>query len=271
MLAGERQRTLDARRIEQDALGARDRDDLVHGGAEHVGGRRQRRGGAGAGVGDRRDGVVGGVPHELAPQQGGHVVREPVADAGLGEDRGQVAATRAFVAGHLAEEDRALGDVADDAGPGELGADLGHGAHERRQIQDGSEEALVLDAVLQRQHRRVLADDRRDQPRRRFRVVGLDRHEYETDRVEVGDRVDGRDARQMKVTVDALDGDAGSSERGEIRAAREEDDVVTGAGEVGAEEAADPARTRDQDAHGVRTSPAALASPTREPRSTSAR
>jgi hypothetical protein len=58
-----------------------------------------------------------------------------VTDAGFGEERRQIAAARALVAGHLAEEDGALRDVRDDAGRRELGADLGHGAHERRQVE----------------------------------------------------------------------------------------------------------------------------------------
>ena len=62
------------------------------------------------------------------------------------------------------------------------------------------------------------------------------------------------DARNVDVALRrVLDREAAFAHRREVRAARDEDDVVAGAGEPAAEEAADAARAHHQNLHGSDT------------------
>ena len=188
--------------------GAGDGDDLVHGGAQHVGGRVDLGGRAGARVRDRGHGVVGGVPHELAPELHRDVARErwrmPASVKSVARFRPRglswpVISPKKIVPSATWRTTPG----ATSSAPISVMAPMSGG----RSSTDG-EQALVLDAVLQRQHDGVVAHDRRDLPRHRGGVVRLDGDEHEPERLEPVDALDGGDAREVKVAVDALDREA---------------------------------------------------------------
>ncbi len=72
------------------------------------------------------------------------------------------------------------------------------------------------------------------------------------DRADVVRIVGGEGGSGDEVALDAVDAEAGLADRREVRAAREEGDLVPGLDEARAEVAAGSAETDDREAHGRR-------------------
>ena len=86
---------------------------------------------------------------------------------------------------HLAEDDAAMGaGLLDDAWRRERRRDVGHAAEHRRFAEARRQLACAVDAVLQRQDRRLRPDHRRDERQRRGIVVGLDGDDDDVDRAD---------------------------------------------------------------------------------------
>jgi hypothetical protein len=107
---------------------------------------------------------------------------------------------------------------------------------------------LVVDPVLQRQHRRALAQQRLQTGRGCLGVECLDTKQHIVAGVDLGRVVGGRDL-DREVALDALDPQAVLAERLEVGAAVDEVDVAAGLGEPAPEIASDPAGAVDGDPH----------------------
>ena len=112
----------------------------------------------------------------------------------------------------------------------ERGRDVGRAAERARLAGDRGDLARAVDAVLQRQDDRVVAEHRRQQRQRRRVVVGLDRDEHEIDRTDLRRVLLGAAARDEVAERGALDLEAPLADGRQVRAARDEGDVVSGAG-----------------------------------------
>ncbi len=98
----------------------------------------------------RDDGAVGGEQDELLPQRDQDLVAVDRVEAGLLAQRVERGAALARAAVELAEHEAHEGaGLADDAGLGDGGADLGDAAHDRLRAEDGGEALAGVDAVLQ--------------------------------------------------------------------------------------------------------------------------
>ena len=150
----------------------------------------------------------------------------------------------------LAKHDAAvISRLDDDTGRLERGGDIGAPGEGPRLAGGGGHLARAIDAVLYRQDRGALAHQRRQQRQGRGVVVGLHRDE---------DDVDGTDARRVLIGSGA-DGEAAQPVASDLqtpradglqmRATRNEGNVVAGARQLGSVIAADRARTENRESH----------------------
>ena len=107
----------------------------------------------------------------------------------------------------------------------------------------------ALDTVLQRDHRRVRADDGTRALEHRFRAVRLDGEQHDVGRRRSREVLDGVHVHDRLPLGGGPDAQTRRSDRGEMRAARHERDVLTRARELRAEVAAHTARAEHDDAH----------------------
>ena len=129
------------------------------------------------------------------------------------------------------------------------GADLRHAAHDVLDAQDGDQTLERIDAVLQRDHRRVRPDQRLNGFAGAFDVPQLDAEQHEIDRSD-GSRVVGRLGRNdVCFATSAFDFQAIGFHGGQMCAARDEGDVRTGLGQRCPEGTADTASPDYRDFH----------------------
>lgn len=138
--------------------------------------------------------------------------------------------------------------VLDDAGLLDRAEDVGDAAPDALGTDDVGEDVLVVDAVLEGEHRGVRTEHRVE---RRGSVRGVEGLHTEEDEVDFADGrgIVGRRAVDHEIAGHALDRDAVLAEGLEVLAARDEGDVVTLLGETAAVVRADAARTVDCDIH----------------------
>ena len=147
---------------------------------------------------------------------------------------------------HFTEDDAAMrARLLDEARRGKCRRDVGDATHDRRFPEVRRELVGAVDAVLQRQNRGVGAHHGRDARQRRRVVVRLDRDDDHVDwpdaaRILLGPGPHGEVAEHR-----AADLEAALPNRCQMRAARDERDVMTGARELRAVVAADGTRAED--------------------------
>ena len=139
-------------------------------------------------------------------------------------------------------------------GRGELDADAGEADEQRRQAEPAGEDSLVLDAVLEREHDDLRTNHRSERTSRRRGVVRLDAHQHQIGHGRLGGIAHGADAAEPERLARELDGETVTPERLQVRAPRNQGDVVPAPGEPGAEVATDGAGAEDEHAHGDATS-----------------
>ena len=123
------------------------------------------------------------------------------------------------LAEHQAHEGAGL---ADHAGLGDGGADLRHAAHHRLLAEDRDQPLAGVDAVLQRDDRRVGPHQRADGGARAFHVPQLDAEQHDIDRADAGRVVGGLDGADMHVPARAQHSEPTRPHRRQMRAARNE-------------------------------------------------
>ena len=139
--------------------------------------------------------------------------------------------------------------LADHAGLGDGGADVGDAAHHRLPAQDRRQPVGGIDAVLQGDHGGVRGNHRLDRLARALDVPQLHAEQHDIDRAD-GSRIVGRLGRhEMDVAALALELEALALHRLEMRAAGDEGDVGAGLGQRRAIAAADAARSDYCDTH----------------------
>ena len=167
--------------------------------------------------------------------------------AGLKE--GPPALARAAV--HLAEDEATQEPVADDARRLDGRQHLGHASHHVPGPQDGLELLLVFHAVLDRQHARALPNDGLDGLAGAVRVERLDAEEDEVSRRQAFQVLDHGRADHPLAVDGRLHAEPMRPDGLEVRAARDEGNVLTRPRELGAEVSAGPARSHHDDAHRI--------------------
>jgi hypothetical protein len=140
--------------------------------------------------------------------------------------------------------------LVDHAGTRNVRRDVRHAAHDRAFGEFTAQDLVLDDAVLQREHRGVGADDRLDAP---CRALGIPELHRDDDQVR-GPECRGIVARANLVHMDValrlvLDGKPIALHRLEVRAACHERDVLTRARKPSAEETAHAARAHHHDSH----------------------
>ena len=172
-------------------------------------------------------------------------------DAGRleGGEQGLGAGPRSAV--QLAEDDaRSPARVADHPGFLDDREDVGRAPDDGPGAQPASQDLLGVDAVLQRDDDGVPAHHRRDGGGRRLGVVELDGEQNNVDRTDAPGIVGGLEGMDARVAERALDPEAGGAHGLQVRAAGDEGNLGAGAGQAGAEIAADTARPHDGEAKG---------------------
>ncbi len=140
-------------------------------------------------------------------------------------------------------------DMRDDARCANRGRDVCDAAEHVPGAQHAREHLMTVDSVLERNHDAAPRDQRRDLRGRLLDVPQLDAEHHDIDRRERRRIVGGDDPRQHDVAARAFDAQAVRPHRGQMRAARDEGDLVAPRGELRAEIAADPAGADDRNAH----------------------
>ena len=105
---------------------------------------------------------------------------------------------------------------------------------------------LVVDAVLERDDRRLAVEQRRQPARRLVGVVRLDGEEDDVTGADL-DRVLGRRRRDLEVPADAAHAKAARADGPKVCTPGDQVDVGAGARQTRAEVAADAARSEDGD------------------------
>ncbi len=147
---------------------------------------------------------------------------------------------------HFPEDDAPVrARLLDEAGRRERRRDVGDATDDRRFPELRRQLGGAIHAVLQRQNRCVGADHRRDARQRRRVVVRLDRDNHHVDRTDPARIFFGAGPHREVTEHRAADLEAALPHRRQMRAARDERDVMTGAGELRAVIAADGTRTED--------------------------
>ena len=217
---------------------------------------RQERAALGAGdertdgrARERRDATDAGDEEEFRPQHALDARRDLVRDAACFECAGDPLHPIGQGPGGFAEDDLAFAAGAnDDARTGELERDVDRAGEHRPGAGDTGDRCDVVDTVLQGHHRRVSGHQWLQRLGRRLRVVRLHAEE---------DEIDGPDARGVSGRCDAdcglpvrgSHGEATSLHRLEVRATRDERDVVPGFREKRPVVPADPAGSEHGDPH----------------------
>jgi len=181
---------------------------------------------------------------------GAMVAAELMRDARGGERVGQAARARGLAAVGLAEEDLAAAAVQDGPGRDELDADPREPDEERRKPEPIREDRLVLDPVLEREDDGVGSEHAPERGGHRFRVVRLDAHEHQIGGRRLGRMLDGADGLHLERVGADQDPQTVGAEGRQVRAARDEGDVVAAGREPRPEVAADGAGTVHEDVHG---------------------
>ena len=130
------------------------------------------------------------------------------------------------------------------------GGDVGCAAEHVCAADDGGDVARALDAILQRQDDGAGRGERREHRERRAVVVGLDGEEHQVLRAHVRRRV-GCAGVDRELATRRADGQPTLTNGRQVRAAREERDLVSGARQQGAVIAADGSGSDDSDPHGL--------------------
>ena len=184
----------------------------------------------------------------LVPDVAPDVLADPVIDAGRSQGGGQ-APTRFDFSVKLAEDEARHGaGVADHARLGDHGGDVRDTADDLLSPEHAGEHARAVDPVLQRDHPRTRPEQGLERCGGGLGVVELDREDHQIDRADRG-RVAARLRRpDQDVAERAAQRQPVLPERREMRAPREEGDVLPGSSEAAADVAADPARSHDRDA-----------------------
>jgi len=152
----------------------------------------------------------------------------------------------------LAERDPGFGTGAnDDSGAGEMERGVDRAREHRRgpAVERGRESLRAVEAVLDREHHGVGPDQRGDRAGAGLGVVRLDAEQQEIDRLEAPD-VRHRGDGEGQLSVRSADGEAASLQRLQVRAPRDEHDLVPGLGQDRPVVAADAARAEHRDPHG---------------------
>ncbi|PYN40271.1 MAG: hypothetical protein DMD95_22315 [Candidatus Rokuibacteriota bacterium] len=156
---------------------------------------------------------------------------------------------RAHAAVQLAEDDAPERGVPDDARRLDRREDLRDAAHRPPGSHLRVDLVFVVDAVLEREHRRVRAQDR---PEPRGRVLRVERLDAEENGVGARDALETLDRRRPHggVALDrGADREPGAADRLEVGAASDHRHLGSPAQELRAEVAADATRPHDHDVH----------------------
>ena len=101
---------------------------------------------------------------------------------------------------------RCVGAVCRMTGRGNVAADHGHAAHHSARSEDRSEPFRRIDAILQRDDRRVRPDDRADRFAGRFDIPQFDAEQHQIDNADfcrIGGRVRGMNVDRPALALDA--------------------------------------------------------------------
>ena len=191
---------------------------------------------------------------ELFPERQPRVRDRFGDDVGLGEERidqlHPIGHPR-YVAGGFAEDDATMdAGLLDHARTCERRRDVGGAAEDAALADRGFNLPGAVDAVLQRQHHRVVAGDDLEQRQRGGVAVGLDGVDDEVDGTDGFGPVFGRSV-DLEVAERALDEETSRTDRLEMSAPREERHIVAGARQLGAVESTDRAGSDNADSHDV--------------------
>ena len=232
-----------------DAGGARDGRDLLDDHPEQPPrGRRvaddaDRLARHGGGSADRADQEV------FLPERAANGLGELDRDLGARERVTQPLGPLADASVQLAEDDAARGVVPDHAGRLDRREHLRDSAHRPPGAEPGIDLVLVVHAVLEREHGRVGAQDRPETRGGVVRVERFDAEEHGVRPVDALEPLDGPGPYDRVALARRPDGEAGPLDRVQVRAARDEGDLLAGALELRAEVPADPTGPHHHDVH----------------------
>ena len=188
--------------------------------------------------------------HELLPDRAGNVIAQVRVDAGLHAGIMEALHSLGPSTAVLAEHELLhCSGVADDTRLGDRGCDVAHAAGHGLRAEFGDEHVVLDDAVLERNHRRVAADERLNGPSRNLGVPQFDAEEHEIDRTDVAWRVGDLRVRQVHVAEGAGDLQAMTLHRSQVRPSCDEAHVAASQGKLGPEIAAHTARAHDRELH----------------------
>src|SRR5216684_4215707 len=255
-LRGQRRGLLDGaiHRIcrERHSFSQTDGGDLLAGGPDQRAALEAREERANARARERRHTPDAGNEEELLPQHAIDVGRDLVRNAALLECAGDPLDPLGQGPAELAEDDVAFAAGAkDQPGAGELERDVDHADEHRPGANDGADRLDVLDTVLEGDHRRVPGHQRDQRLSRGLRVVRLHAEDDEIDGshgLRVGDRRDAHHGLALR----GSHREAASLHGLQVRATRDERDVVPRFREKRAVISADPARSEHGDSHARR-------------------
>ena len=139
--------------------------------------------------------------------------------------------------------------VAHVAGRDDRAHDLAEPAQHALGPEDGRQLVRGGDAVLQRHHERVRAEQRAQRARGLGHLPGLDADQDDVDGPDPREVVVRFRRRDREVALHAVDAQPALADGGEVRPARDERDRLPRLREASAEVRADPARADDRDPH----------------------
>jgi hypothetical protein len=137
----------------------------------------------------------------------------------------------------------------DEAGRFERGGDVGGAAERACLARDRRHLTRTVDAVLEAEHHRRVAEHRREERQRRRVVIRLDGVEHEIDRPDLRRVLFGPAAGHEIAERGTLDLEAMLADGGQVGAARDERHVVAGPRQLSAEIPADRARSKNGNLH----------------------
>lgn len=129
------------------------------------------------------------------------------------------------------------------------GGYVGDAADQVRLVVGGAQIGVLQNAILKRDQRRVIPDERPQLLQRRLRVPQLHAHHHQVDGTELTWVVRGTNVLEMKRVRAALDPKPVAAHRVKVRTARDENDVGAAPGQQRAEIAAKPSRSHHSDPH----------------------
>ena len=188
---------------------------------------------------------------ELLPGDAADVVAQGGVEVRPFQGRDHLPQPRRGSAGKLAQRDPLqLAGVRDDAGLRDHRPDVGDAADDVLAAQGARQHLVLVHAVLQGDGDRLSPNDRPQRPGRRLAVPQLDCDHHQIGRARLGRILDDAGRVDERVAQLALDAQAALSDCLRVRAAGDEDDLVSGLREARAVISAHAAAAHHHHFHG---------------------